>query len=249
MSYSLVLRSLKQFLAIALLFGLFCNIKNKETRILIFSKTAGFRHESIEAGIGAIKQLGLQHHFIADTTENPSAFHKDNLKRYDAVIFLNTTGDVLNNEQQNNFEHFIQAGGGYVGIHAASDTEHDWAWYGKLAGACFAGHPSNPNVQKGMFYVLDKKHPATQAIPERWERTDEFYNFRQINPEINILIGIDEKSYSGGTNGDNHPMSWYHEFDGGRSFYTNMGHTVETFSEPLFLKHLWGGIKYAADIK
>jgi cytochrome c len=248
-SYLLVLRSLKQFFVLALLVGLFCNATNKKMRILIFSKTAGFRHESIAAGIESIKKLGLQYHFIVDTTENGSAFHEENLKRYDAVIFLNTTGDVLNDEQQKCFERFIQAGGGYVGIHAASDTEHDWPWYGKLAGAYFDGHPSDPNVQKGMFYVMDKNHPATQAVPEKWERTDEFYNFRQINPEIKILIRIDEKSYHGGTNGDNHPMSWYHEFNGGRSFYTNMGHTIETFSEPLFLKHLWGGIQYAAGRK
>jgi cytochrome c len=247
--YSLILSSLKKFLVLVLLFGLFSSTKNKEIRILIFSKTAGFRHGSIPTGIEAIKRLGLQHHIIVDTTENASAFHKENLKRYNAVVFLNTTGDVLNPEQQSNFERFIQAGGGYVGIHAAADTEHDWPWYGRLSGARFAGHPNDPNVQKGMFCVLDKKHPATQGIPEKWERTDEFYNFKQINPEIKVLIVIDEKSYHGGTNGGNHPMSWYHEFDGGRSFYTNMGHTNEAFSEPLFLKHLLGGIQYAAGSK
>jgi cytochrome c len=248
-SNSTIVSRAKQFLALVLLLVLFCGTKIKETRILIFSKTAGYRHESIPTGIEAIKRLGLKHHFIVDTTENASAFNKENLKQYAAVIFLNTTGDVLNPEQQNDFEQYIKAGGGYVGIHAAADTEYDWPWYGKLSGAYFAGHPKNPNVQKGMFYVLDKKHPSTRSLPKKWERSDEFYNFKQISLEIKVLIMVDEKSYHGGTNGDNHPMSWYHEFDGGRSFYTNMGHTGETFSEPLFLKHLLGGIQYAAGIK
>jgi cytochrome c len=237
-------KRLNQFVIVFLLFGLSCNTKKEPARVLVFSKTAGFHHESIPAGIEAIKKLGAKHNFLVDTTENASNFHEENLKRYNTVIFLNTTGDVLNQEQQNDFERFIQAGGGYVGIHAATDTEYDWPWYGKLAGAYFESHPSDPNVQHGIFYVVDKSHAATDSIPEKWERTDEFYSFKNINPEIKVLIKIDEKSYHGGKNGDDHPMSWYHEFDGGRAFYTNMGHTNETFSEPLFLKHLWGGIQY-----
>jgi cytochrome c len=237
-------KRLNQFVIILLLFGLSCNTKKEPTRILVFSKTTVFRHESIPAGIEAIKKLCAAHNILVDTTENAANFHEENLKRYSAVIFLSTTGDVLNPEQQNDFERFIQAGGGYVGIHAATDTEYDWPWYGKLAGAYFDNHPADPNVQHGVFYVVDKNHPATDSIPEKWERTDEFYSFKNINPDNKVLIKIDEKSYHGGTNGDDHPMAWYHEFDGGRSFYTNMGHTPSTFSEPLFLKHLWGGMQY-----
>jgi cytochrome c len=235
---------LNQFVIFLLFFGLSCNTKKEPARILVFSKTAAFRHESIGAGIEAIKKLCATHNIVVDTTENAANFHEENLKRYSAVIFLNTTGDVLNPEQQNDFERFIQAGGGYVGIHAATDTEYDWPWYGKLAGAYFVNHPSDPNVQQGVFYVVDKNHLATDSIPEKWERTDEFYSFKNISPDIKVLIKIDEKSYHGGTNGDDHPMAWYQAFDGGRSFYTNMGHTPQTFSEPLFLKHLWGGIQY-----
>jgi cytochrome c len=234
-----------QLVLFLLVFGFSCNTKKEPTRVLVFSKTAGFRHESIAAGIEAIKKLGARHNFLVDTTENADNFHEENLKRYKAVIFLNTTGDVLNPEEQNDFERFIQAGGGYVGIHAATDTEYDWPWYGKLAGAWFESHPSDPNVQHGVFYVVDKNHPATDSIPEKWEREDEFYSFKNINPDIKPLIKIDEKSYHGGKNGDDHPMAWYHDFDGGKSFYTNMGHTPQTFSDPLFLKHLWGGIYYA----
>ncbi len=235
----------KHIMILLIICGLSCTPKTEDKRILVFSKTAGFRHESISSGIAALKQLGFTHGFIVDTTENASSFQEENLKRYKTIVFLNTTGDVLNQEQQNDFERFIQAGGGYIGIHAATDTEYDWPWYGKLAGAYFDNHPSDPNVQKGTFYVVDKNHIATDSLPDKWERTDEFYSFKKFNPDIKVLIKIDEKSYHGGTNGDYHPMAWFHEFDGGRAFYTNMGHTHETFSEPLFLKHLLGGIQYA----
>ncbi len=230
--------------SILFLFVLACSSKHEDPRVLVFSKTTEFRHESIPAGIEAIKKLGKEHHFQVEATEDASVFYEENLKRFNAVIFLNTTGDVLNDEQQNNFERYIQAGGGYVGIHAATDTEYDWPWYGKLAGAYFHSHPNNPNVRNAEFYVVDKNHPATDSIPERWARADEFYNFKDINPDIKTLIKIDEKTYEGGTNGDDHPMSWYHEYDGGRAFYTALGHTDETYSETLFLKHLWGGIRY-----
>ncbi len=217
----------------------------KETpRVLVFSKTAAFRHESIEAGKAALLAMGEKYHFHVDTTENDSAFYEENLQNYHAVVFLNTTGDVLNPEEQNNFERFIQAGGGWVGIHAATDTEYDWPWYGKLAGAYFKDHPGNPNVQEGEFYVVDRNHPACDSLPDRFKRMDEFYNFKQMNPDIKTLVKIDESTYQEGNMGENHPMSWYHTYDGGRAFYTAMGHTIESFSEPLFLHHLWGGLKW-----
>ena len=219
--------------------------QSQRPRVLVFSKTAGFRHSSIEPGIAAIKKLGQDNGFIVDATEDATAFTDANLKRYRAAVWLSTTGDVLNPTQEAAFERYIQAGGGYVGIHSATDTEYEWPWYGKLAGAYFNGHPNNPNVRKGTFRVVDKSDPSTQGLPERWERTDEFYNFRNIQPDLHVLVDIDEKSYEGGTNGDRHPMSWYHDFSGGRAWYTNMGHTDETFSDPLFLRHLTAGIRYA----
>jgi cytochrome c len=219
--------------------------QGQESRILVFSKTAGFRHSSIGDGLAAIRKLGQENGFSVDATEDAGAFSSKNLAKYRAVVFLNTTGDVLDAAQQDDFERYIQAGGGYVGIHAAADTEYDWPWYGRLAGAWFNGHPNNPNVRKGTFRVLDKSHPSTQGFPDRWDREDEFYNFKSIDPTIRVLVDIDEKSYEGGTNGANHPMSWYHDFDGGRAWYTNMGHTEATFSEPLFLRHLLGGLRYA----
>jgi cytochrome c len=215
-----------------------------QQRVLVFSKTDGFRHSSIEAGKAAFQKMAGEKGFNADFTEDANQFSENSLRKYSAVIFLNTTGDILNNSQQVEFERYIQAGGGYLGIHAATDSEYDWPWYGRLAGAFFLDHPNPNNIQKGKFYVVLKNHWATQGMPDEFERTDEFYSFKQIDPSINVLVKIDEKTYQGGKNGDNHPMSWYHDFDGGRAFYTAMGHTDETFSEPLFLNHVWAGLHY-----
>ncbi|WAC14689.1 ThuA domain-containing protein [Dyadobacter pollutisoli] len=215
--------------------------------VLVFSKTAAFRHASIKAGNEALLKLSKEKGFGVSFTEDAAQFTEKNLKKFNTVIFLNTTGDILNNEQQTAFERYIQAGGGYVGIHAATDTEYDWPWYGKLAGAYFLDHPMTPsNVQKGKFIVTEKNHWATKGMPDEFERTDEFYSFKDISPKIKVVLKIDEKSYIGGKNPDFHPMGWYQEFEGGRSFYTAMGHTDETFSEPLFLNHLFAGIKYTA---
>lgn len=229
-------------IAFFVLFQSFSSSRKKD-RVLVFSKTKGFRHQSISEGKLAISKLGQQHRFLVDTTEDASFFTEKNLKKYTAVIFLNTTGDVLDNAQQTAFEHYIQSGGGYVGIHAAADTEYDWPWYGKLAGAYFLSHPA---VQEAKFLVKDKKHPATSFLTDSvWMHKDELYNFKNINPDINVLLTIDESSYKGGANGAFHPFSWYHNFDGGRAFYTSMGHTNENWKDQKFLKHLTGGISYA----
>lgn len=223
-------------------------VQAKKKRILVFSKTLGFHHSSIKQGIAAIQKLGLENKFDVDTTTNSSNFTTANLKQYAAVVFLSTTGDVLNNEQQTAFEKYIQAGGGFAGVHSATDCEYNWPWYNKLAGAYFAGHP---NQQDAVLNVTDHKHLSTKDLPDQWKRKDEWYNFRSVYDKINVLIYIDEKSYDAGKNkmGDNHPVSWYHNYDGGRSFYTALGHTEESFSEPLFLQHLLGGIKYAMGLK
>jgi cytochrome c len=219
--------------AVFMLFFINTVFAQNKINVLVFSKTAAFRHQSIEAGKKALAKMAQAKGFGVSFTEDATQFNELNLKKYNTVVFLNTTGDVLDNEQQTYFERYIQAGGGYVGIHAATDTEYDWPWYNQLAGAWFLDHPSTPsNVQKGKFIVAMKNHWATKGMPDEFERTDEFYAFKDISPKINVVLKIDEKSYIGGKNGDNHPMSWYQEFNGGRSFYTAMGHTDETYSEP-----------------
>ncbi|HEY8782528.1 MAG TPA: ThuA domain-containing protein [Mucilaginibacter sp.] len=215
---------------------------NAKPKVLIFCKTAGFHHASIPAGIKAVTKLGQENNFDVDTTTDSKKFTYANLKHYAAVIFLSTTGDVLNDAQQAEFEKYIRAGGGFVGVHSATDTEYNWPWYGNLVGAYFKSHPAQQNAT---LDIVDRNFIATKHLPAEWKRFDEWYNFKWIAPGLHVLIKIDEKSYTGGANGDDHPMSWYHEYDGGRAFYTELGHTDESYSEPLYLKHLLGGILYA----
>src|SRR5674476_413023 len=200
------------------LFG--CNQRSGNAKVLVFTKTAGYHHSSITAGVNAIIKLGQENNFDVDTTSNAEMFTEDTLKKYAAVVFLNTTdtADVLlNNYQENAFQRYIEAGGGFVGIHAATDAGYHWGWYTRLVGANFNGHPEQ---QTATLHVVD-------------------------NNDIHVLLSIDEKSYKGGTNGDYHPMAWYHEYDGGRAWYTELGHTDESYIDPNYLKHILGGIKYA----
>ncbi len=216
-----------------------------QERVLVFSKTKGWYHESIPTGIAAIQKLGAENDFLVDTTKNAAYFNDDSLKNYGAVIFLSTTLDVLDAGQEAAFERYIQAGGGFVGIHAAADTEYDWPWYNGLVGAYFLSHPNDPNVRKATIDVVDTTHQSTRGLPSRWERTDEWYNYKSIKSGLNILARLDESTYEGGEHGSDHPIAWYHEYDGGRAFYTGGGHTEESFREPLFLQHVLGGIWYA----
>lgn len=215
----------------------------------MFTKTAGFYHTSIPDGIDAIQKMGAENGFVVDTTENSEIFTEENLRNYAAVIFLNTTADVLNNRQEADFERFIQAGGGFVGIHSAADTEYDWGWYGRLVGGYFADHPGindpHPNVQEGIVEVVDQNHPATEFLPERWERTDEWYSYSDLFEDTNVLMTVDEDSYEGGMDMGYHPIAWFHEYDGGRAFYTGLGHTSESYTEDLFLEHLLYGIQWS----
>ncbi|MFE7648776.1 ThuA domain-containing protein [Streptomyces phaeoluteigriseus] len=214
-----------------------------DARVLVFSKTAGFRHDSIPDGITALKESGGTAGFAVDATEDAGAFTPTNLRRYDAVVFLSTTGDVLDDTQQRAFEDYIHRGGGYVGIHAAADTEYDWPFYGGLAGAYFESHPA---IQPATVDVEDHAHPATSDLPRSWIRTDEWYNYRS-NPRdrAHVLASLDESSYSGGTMRGDHPIAWCQDYQGGRAFYTGGGHTKESYADPVFRRHLVGGIRYA----
>ena len=236
----------KIILPALILVGLSLTAQQKQSSVLIFSKTNGYRHQSIPAGIAAIKKLGEANKFTVETTEDSLAFTDANLSKYAAVIFLSPTMNVLGEAEQKAFENYIHKGGGFVGIHAATDCEYDWPWYVKMVGASFLSHPQQ---QVAKIIVKDKNNPSTKHLPAVWERKDEWYNFKNMNPDVHVLLAIDESSYTGGKNGDNHPMAWYHEYDGGRAFYTELGHTDESFSDPLYLQHLLAGIKYAMNVK
>jgi len=232
----------KNITLLLLMLGCFLSAQAKpKPKLLVFSKTMGFRHDCIPVGKLAIIKLGEENGFAVDTTEDAGVFTPDNLKQYAAILFLSTTGNVLDDAQQAAMEGYIRSGGGFMGIHAATDTEYDWPWYNKLVGAWFTSHPKQ---QEATLLVVDRNNPATKHLPEKWIRKDEWYNFKDINPDTHVLIKIDESSYEGGKNGDNHPMCWYHDFDGGRAFYTEMGHTKESYADPLYLQHVLGGLQY-----
>jgi type 1 glutamine amidotransferase len=215
---------------------------SRHPAVLVFYKTKGYHHASIAAGLAAFQQLGREHNFRVDTTQQATRFVTDTLRRYAAVVFLNTTGDVLDSTQQVAFEHYIGQGHGFMGVHAATDTEYNWPWYGGLVGAYFKSHPK---VQLATVRVVDTHHRATRFLPAQWARTDEWYNFRDLALDLRVLATVDEATYTGGLNGKNHPFAWCHAYGGGRAFYTAGGHLDENYADPLFQRHLLGGLQYA----
>jgi PKD repeat protein/type 1 glutamine amidotransferase len=215
----------------------------------VFSKTTGFRHDSIPDGIAAIQKLGQENNFTVDATEDDAFFTDANLAQYDVVVFVSTTGDPLGTQAEKDaFQRYIQAGGGFVGIHAAADSGYTWPWYGKLVGAYFKSHPA---IQSATVKIEDPAHPSMQGLPLRWTRTDEWYNY-QTNPRgaVHVLAALDETSYDVGSDGMgfDHPITWCQNYDGGRSWYTGLGHTKESYTEPEFLKTLLGGLQTAAGV-
>jgi type 1 glutamine amidotransferase len=213
-------------------------------RILTYSRTTGFRHDSIPAGVAALRDLGRGNGFEVVATEDPAAFTRAELAAFTIVTFLSTSGDVLDDGGRDALRGFVADGGGFVGIHGASTTEYDWPWFGTLVGARFDGHPE---VQPGRITVEDATHPSTAHLPPVWERTDEWYDFRtDPRGDVHVLLTADESSYTGGKMGADHPLAWCHRACGGPSFYTALGHTEESYSEPAMLTPLLGGIRYAA---
>ena len=210
--------------------------------VLVFTKTKAYRHKNISDGVYALREIG-KGIFVVEQTEDSGVFTSDNLKRFSAVVFFSTTGDVLNKEQQAAFEHYIHSGGGFVGIHAAADTEYDWPWYGQLVGAWFKDHTE---VILATVRREDKTHISTIDFPDSWRRADEWYRFR-TNPResVRVLVTVNDQDLGKVTMNGDHPISWMHEFEGGRAWYTGMGHTKESFLEPEFKKHVLGGIVWA----
>lgn len=211
-------------------------------KMLIFTKTVDFRHESTEVSIEAIRNLCAENGIETDATEDSEWFTSEKLNEYDAIMFLSSSGDVFNEKQEIAFQEYIRSGGGFVGIHGASTTEYDWDWFGKMIGGYFNGHPA---PQDATVIVDDHQHVSTNHLPERWDRFDEWYNFRWVDKEFNVLLSLDETTYEGGEHPDNHPIAWYKSFEGSRMFYTALGHTKESYSEKPFLDHVLGGILYA----
>lgn len=239
---------------ILLFFSNISSVYAKQFNVLLFTKTAGWHHSAIHEGVTAMRELASRHDFGLEWHEYAGlVINDDYLKKFDAVVLMNTTGDIFDEEQQQAFKRFIQSGKGFVGVHAASDTEYDWEWYGKLVGHYFEIHPEN---QTAMLVKQNNNFPGMQGFSDRHLWTDEFYNFLPANIEgLNYLLSIDESTYSAKADwgdkksdgmGEFHPLAWYHEFDGGRSFYTALGHIPGVYRDEVFLAHLYGGIYWAA---
>ena len=222
-----------------------CNSTKKsvfltQKNILVFTKTNGFRHSSIETGVAALKEIASENHWAVQHSEDSLIFNSETLKNFDLVVFLNTTGDILGDEQQVAFQNYMEKGGKFFGIHAASDTEYEWPWYGNFIGGYFLSHPQTQKAR------VNKKenHETVEAFPKTFERTDEWYNFKNLNPDVQVTLTLDESSYEGGKNGVYHPHAWYHKVGDGKMYYTGGGHTEESYSEPQFRQHLEDVMKW-----
>ena len=208
-------------------------------RLLVYTRTTGYRHASIPAGVRALRGVDG---YSVDATEDHAVFRSRTLRDYAAVVFLSTSGTVLDDAGREALTAYIAAGGAWLGVHAASTTEYGWPWFGDLVGARFDQHPP---VQVAAITVADKDHPATGHLGTTWTRCDEWYAFRDNpRPRVHVLLTLDETSYEGGMMGTDHPIAWSHERLGGRSFYTALGHTEESFAEPAFLGHLRGALTW-----
>ena len=214
---------------------------NNSYSVLVITETKGWVHDSIESGLKLIQNIGNKNNFNVYHSDNSSVITYKNLKEIKTIIFLNTTEEILTDVEQKVMESFIKSGKGFVGVHAAADTEYNWQWYGKLVGAYYRNHPEVMNGK-----ILTINHKITNHLDSEWEIEDEWYNFDYVNYDINILLHLDEDSYIGGEHPDYHPITWCHEYDGGRSFYTGLGHTKEVYDDERFIKLLEKGILYAS---
>ena len=250
------MKSKKTFILVILIAQLLCwqtSLAQKQFKALLVTTTKGWHHESVHSGVLAIQQLGVKNSFDVVLFEDPKAFTDKYLEQFKAVIFLNTTGDILDSAQQRVMERFVRAGKGFVGIHSASDTEYDWEWYTKLVGRMFHIHPA---IQTAKVTIIDSTFPGLQGFSSNKLWTDEWYEFGPEKvSDLQYILAIDETSYDpkvewgnkkGIGMGKLHPVAWYHNYDGGRSFYTALGHVPSVFSDPVFLNHLYAGIYWAA---
>lgn len=220
---------------------------NEQNHLLVYTKANISVHEAIQTGTETIRDIADQHGLQVTVTDDSTMFRSDNLSQYSAIIFANTSGEILDDEGKAAFKEYIQNGGGFAGIHAASTTEYNWEWYGNMVGNYFDGHPA---IQTATLNIHDHSHPSTSHLPEEWVWEDEYYNWQHtLSDDITVLMSVDESTYEGGTSGDLHPVTWYHEYDGGRAWYTSLGHGAEYYSDPQFVRLLEGGILWAAGLE
>lgn len=214
-----------------------------EPAILLFTKTTGFRHDSIPTGVEAVSGIAADLGYQAVHTEDASVYTPEQLAAYDAVVWLSTSGDVLDELGRAALADFVTGGGGWCGIHAASTAERAWPYFRQLVGARFIGHP--PGCTPGRINVVDTAHPSTSHLPKEWNWTDEWYSFDERPSDVEVLLEVDEESYDTAdlAMGDPHPIAWHRRLETGRCFYTSLGHDASSYSDPVFLAHIRGGLE------
>jgi type 1 glutamine amidotransferase len=209
-------------------------------RLLLFTRTTDYRHDSIPAGVAMLEAIGGEDGFDIDAHEDPSAFDQANLKRYDLVIWLSTSGTILTEPQRDAFERWLKAGGAFAGIHSATASEYDWPAFEAIIGSRFDNHPE---PQRATILVEDRNHPSTGHLEPSWQWDDEWYSFRG-NPRgrVRVLATVDEATYTGGEMGSDHPIAWCGRYGDGHTWYTALGHPIEAYRDPVFVEHVRGGI-------
>lgn len=223
----------------------------RQKNLLIYTRNGeGFVHDNIEASVEALKKLAADNDYTVQVTDSPEFFITENLKGIDCIIFSNTNNEAFTSQPQRDaFQNYVQSGGGFVGIHSASGSERNWPWFWAMVGGKFVRHPE---LQEFEMKVIDDENPATNFLGESWYWEDEVYYLDQLNPDIHVLLAADLRTVEDETKDDFHrnrfgnytPIAWVHEFDGGRQFYTALGHKQEYYADPTFLQHLLGGIKW-----
>lgn len=227
-------------------------IRPAQKRILVYTKNGtGYVHTNIKASIEALKKIGAENNLIVDVSDDPGVMTPENLAKYRCLVFSNTNNETFDTEEQRKaFVDYIHKGGAFVGIHSACGSERSWPWFWAMLGGKFKRHPA---YQPFDIKIIDKNHPSTEMLPDIWKWKDECYYLDNLNPDIRILMVADLKTindpqkgeYPGQVFGDYFPLAWYHEFEGGRVFYTAIGHDIAHYSDPLYIKHLTGGILWA----
>ena len=238
-------------LAFAALGGSLPAMAREPAHVLVYSGSTGFRHDSIPAAVEALKSIGAKAGYVVDTSEDPEIFTAEKLKAYKAIVLVSTTTDPKKPESEwfvgarrDALQGFLKDGKGILALHAAGDSHYHWPWYGKMIGGYFERHPKG--TPKGVQTVVDAKHPATAKLPTTIERNEEWYYYKDFDPTMHVLITVDPATIGEGEADVNvNPLVWYHDYGGGRVFYSGLGHTSESYSEPYLVTLITGGLTYA----
>lgn len=210
-------------------------------RVLLFSRTTGYRHVSIEHAVEVLAHMAVEDGHEADHTEDPTWFTPSTLARYDVVAWVSVIGDVLDGDQREAFASWLADGGAWLGLHGATAAEESWGEFARIAGARFVSHPE---IQAATVHVADATHPSTEGLPSSWVHVDEWYDFdARPAPDRTVLLTVDEATYEGGSMGADHPVAWSGPYHRGRTWYTSLGHTVDAYDDPLLRAHLRGGLR------